>query len=183
MSRSFPAPGSSADGGGHPAAAGGWGDDRRGEADRGHGPGKPHRVSSGAGTGAFSLAQNHPVNSLWPQLRFSGATWLQRVPPAPTPPSCVLRLGRPRHPNSQFLLTGKGFRGALSRHRSRVPGRMTTAGSCFPFQFRGQRRLRAESLTLHLPSAGPGPAPRPASCRSPAPKSPALAKLHPRQAI
>ena len=42
--------------------------------------------------------------------------------------------------------------------KSPAPGRVTPTGSCFPFQFRGQR-LRVDPLTLHPPPLQARPCP------------------------
>lgn len=131
-----------------------WAGDRRREAEV---TGRESPTGSARGQGpALSVVQNPAVNWLWPLLRFSGETSMQRIPHPLTHPCPVSPGSANPDTQSPFLLTVEGFRRALSRHRSPVPGRTTAAGSCFPFQFRGQR-LRSESLTFHLPSSGPAP--------------------------
>ena len=59
--------------------------------------------------------------------------------------------------------------------KSPAPGRVTPTGSCFPFQFRGQR-LRVDPLTLHPPPLQARPCPSrhfPQSHPSPAQPCPA----------
>ena len=60
--------------------------------------------------------------------------------------------------------------------KSPAPGRVTPTGSCFPFQFRGQR-LRVDPLTLHPPPLQARPCPSrhfPQPHPSPAQPCPAL---------
>lgn len=168
VTRSFPAPGSSEESGSYPAATGG----RPSSWSRGHGPGKPHRVSSGTGTHAFSRSKSR-CNLAVAAAPLLGGDFgaAQRIPHPLTHPSPASPGSADPDSLSPLLLTVEDSRCARSRHRSPVPGRMTATGSCFPFQFRGQR-LRSESLTLHLPSSRPAPPHVPPLQESPAHKAP-----------
>lgn len=137
----------------------------------------PTRSARGRGP-ALSLAPDPTVNSLRPQLRFSQATSLQRTPPAHTPQSCVLRLGRrPRHPNSQFLLTVEDFRRDLLTPQ--VAGAQQNDYSRKLLSVPVQRAASA----LNASPSNRRARPRPTSflLQKPRPRSPAPAKLHPSQ--